>query len=147
MKKELFYNLFIIFPLSLLAGFIRCAESIPVLIGVPLTAFLNDSSHRFGRAGYFICSASTAISAILMFFVGYPTVCNHFNNNSSKFNVPPFENAFKSHFVKQWSIWKFVWFIFFVVAGWSTKSIKIFSQWFNHITLHDAIRLSRFTKS
>lgn len=55
-------------------GFIRCAESIPILIGVPLTAFLNDSSHRYGRAGYFICSASTAISAILMFFVGYPTV-------------------------------------------------------------------------
>lgn len=53
-------------------GFIRCAESIPVLIGVPLTAFLNDSSHRYGRAGYFICSAVTSISAILMFFIGYP---------------------------------------------------------------------------
>lgn len=55
------------------AGFIRCAESIPVLFGVPLTAFLNESSQNgYGRAGYFVCSASTAISAILMFFVGYP---------------------------------------------------------------------------
>ncbi|XP_031623034.1 monocarboxylate transporter 1-like [Contarinia nasturtii] len=53
-------------------GFIRCAESIPVLVGVPLTAYLNDESHRYGRAGYFVCSASTAISAILMFFIGYP---------------------------------------------------------------------------
>lgn len=54
-------------------GFIRCAESIPVLFGVPLTAFLNESSQNgYGRAGYFVCSASTAISAILMFFVGYP---------------------------------------------------------------------------
>lgn len=56
----------------LFAGFIRCAESIPVLVGVPLTAFLNQESHRYGRAGYFVCSASTAISAILMFFIGYP---------------------------------------------------------------------------
>lgn len=55
-------------------GFIRCAESLPVLFGVPLTAFLNESSQNgYGRAGYFVCSASTAISAILMFFVGYPT--------------------------------------------------------------------------
>lgn len=66
--------LLLIFCDCVILGFIRCAESIPILIGVPLTAFLNDSSHRYGRAGYFICSASTAISAILMFFVGYPKV-------------------------------------------------------------------------
>lgn len=53
-------------------GFIRGVESIPVLLGVPLTAFLNDASHRYGRAGYYICSAVAAISAILMFFIGYP---------------------------------------------------------------------------
>ncbi len=50
-------------------GFIKGAESIPVLLGVPITAFLNDSSHRYGRAGYYVCAAVSAISAILMFFV------------------------------------------------------------------------------
>lgn len=50
-------------------GFIKGAESIPVLLGVPITAFLNDSSHRYGRAGYYVCAAVAAISAILMFFV------------------------------------------------------------------------------
>ncbi|XP_053692970.1 uncharacterized protein LOC128741289 [Sabethes cyaneus] len=53
-------------------GFIKSAESLPVLFGVPLCAFLNDSSHRYGRAGYYICAASAAISAIILFFVGYP---------------------------------------------------------------------------
>ncbi|XP_035774947.1 uncharacterized protein LOC118457456 [Anopheles albimanus] len=53
-------------------GFIKGAESLPVLFGVPLCAFLNDSSHRYGRAGYYICAASAAISAIILFFVGYP---------------------------------------------------------------------------
>lgn len=54
-------------------GFIKGAESIPVLLGVPLTAYLNDASNRYGRAGYFLCAAVAAISAILMFFVGHPT--------------------------------------------------------------------------
>ncbi|CAD7079779.1 unnamed protein product [Hermetia illucens] len=55
-------------------GFIKGAESIPVLIGVPLTAFLNDSSSaKYGRAGYYISSAAAAIAAILMFFIGYPS--------------------------------------------------------------------------
>ncbi|XP_055596121.1 uncharacterized protein LOC129746484 isoform X2 [Uranotaenia lowii] len=53
-------------------GFIKSAESLPVLFGVPLCAFLNDSSHRYGRAGYYICAASAAISAIILFFVGHP---------------------------------------------------------------------------
>lgn len=53
-------------------GFIKSAESLPVLVGVPLCAFLNDSSHRYGRAGYYICAASAAISAIILFFVGHP---------------------------------------------------------------------------
>ncbi|XP_058452063.1 uncharacterized protein LOC131430851 isoform X1 [Malaya genurostris] len=53
-------------------GFIKSAESIPVLFGVPLCAFLNDSSHRYGRAGYYVCAASAAISAIILFFVGHP---------------------------------------------------------------------------
>ncbi|XP_055684488.1 monocarboxylate transporter 12 [Lutzomyia longipalpis] len=53
-------------------GFIKSAESLPVLLGVPMAAFLNDASHRYGRAGYYICSAATAIASILLFFVGYP---------------------------------------------------------------------------
>lgn len=57
---------------SIVVGFIRAAESLPVLVGVPLTLYLNGESHRYGRAGYFVCSASAAISAILMFFIGYP---------------------------------------------------------------------------
>lgn len=66
-----------------------------MLLGVPLTAFLNDSSHRYGRAGYFVCSASTAIAAILMFFIGYPSggrqnVSKYSANGSitSHFTVP-----------------------------------------------------------
>lgn len=55
-----------------LIGFIKGFESIPVLLGIPLAAFLNESSHRYGRAGYYVCSAAAAISAILMFFIGYP---------------------------------------------------------------------------
>lgn len=68
----------------LLLGFIKGAESIPVLIGVPITAFLNDSSHRYGRAGYYVCAAVAAISAILMFFVGHP---NNGRQNLSKYSA------------------------------------------------------------
>lgn len=57
----------------ILTGFIKGAESIPVLLGVPITAYLNDASHRYGRAGYYVCAAVAAISAILMFFVGHPS--------------------------------------------------------------------------
>lgn len=55
-----------------LTGFIKGAESIPVLISIPLTGFLNEASLSYGKAGYYICSAATAISAVLMFFIGYP---------------------------------------------------------------------------
>lgn len=54
-------------------GFIRAADGITIIVGVPLTALLNDSSHQYGRAGYYICSAAMAISAILMCFIEYPT--------------------------------------------------------------------------
>ncbi|XP_063702395.1 uncharacterized protein LOC134832336 [Culicoides brevitarsis] len=52
-------------------GFIKGAESLPVVIGVPLTAYLNEASHKYGRAGYYICSAFALISGILMFFIGH----------------------------------------------------------------------------
>lgn len=53
-----------------MAGFIRGVESIPVLISVPLTSFLNDYSLKYGRAGYFICAAAAAIAGIVIFFIG-----------------------------------------------------------------------------
>ncbi|TMW54888.1 hypothetical protein DOY81_000121, partial [Sarcophaga bullata] len=54
-------------------SFIRGIEAIPVLISVPLTIFLNDYSLKYGRAGYYICSAAAAIAAIIIFFIGYST--------------------------------------------------------------------------
>lgn len=53
-------------------GFIKGAESIPVLISIPLTGFLNDVSLTQGKAGYYICSALVAVSGVLMFFIGFP---------------------------------------------------------------------------
>ncbi|CAG9797686.1 unnamed protein product [Chironomus riparius] len=64
-------------------GFIKGAESIPVLISIPLTGFLNDASLTHGKAGYYICSALVAISGVLMFFVGYPKNTSKFSMNGS----------------------------------------------------------------
>ncbi|CRL00633.1 CLUMA_CG013893, isoform A [Clunio marinus] len=64
-------------------GFIKGAESIPVLISIPLTGFLNDASLTTGKAGYYICSALTAISAVLMFFIGYPKNTAKYSANGS----------------------------------------------------------------
>ncbi|XP_039950949.1 uncharacterized protein LOC120768357 [Bactrocera tryoni] len=55
-------------------GLIKGAESLPVLISIPLTSFLNDYSLNYGRAGYFICSAAAAIGGIIIFFMTYSTV-------------------------------------------------------------------------
>ncbi|XP_012159721.1 uncharacterized protein LOC101455298 [Ceratitis capitata] len=55
-------------------GLLKGAESIPVLISIPLTSFLNDYSLNYGRAGYFICSAAAAIGGIIIFFMAYSTV-------------------------------------------------------------------------
>jgi hypothetical protein len=63
-------------------GYIKGAESIPVLISIPLTGFLNDASLTHGKAGYYICSALVAISGVLMFFIGYPK-----NTPNSKFSA------------------------------------------------------------
>lgn len=70
---------------SYFPGFIKGAESIPVLISIPLTGFLNDASstgtETSGKAGYYICSALTAISAVLMFFIGYPKNSTKYSTN------------------------------------------------------------------
>ena len=42
-----------------------------MLISVPLTSFLNDYSLKYGRAGYYICSAASAIAAIIIFFISH----------------------------------------------------------------------------
>ncbi|XP_037961004.1 uncharacterized protein LOC119690083 [Teleopsis dalmanni] len=52
-------------------GVLRGVESVPVLISVPLTSFLNDYSLKYGRAGYYICSAAAAIAGIIIFFINY----------------------------------------------------------------------------
>lgn len=64
-------------------GFIRGSEALPVIFGVTLTAILNDSSQRYGKAGYFICSAVAAISAILMFFIGHYVEDREYTKNGS----------------------------------------------------------------
>ncbi|XP_043661816.1 uncharacterized protein LOC122625849 [Drosophila teissieri] len=61
-------------------GFIRGVESVPVLISVPLTSFLNDYSLKYGRAGYYICSAAAAISGIIIFFISEPQQQHHQNH-------------------------------------------------------------------
>lgn len=68
-------------------GFIKTAEALPVLFGIPLVSFLNEASRsedttangqqaqhimHHSRAGYFVCSAATGISAVLLFFIGHP---------------------------------------------------------------------------
>lgn len=58
--------------MNFLAGFIKGAEAIPVLLSVPLTGYLNEASLSYGKAGYYVCSAAAAISAVLMFFIGNP---------------------------------------------------------------------------
>ncbi|XP_037884068.1 monocarboxylate transporter 2 isoform X1 [Glossina fuscipes] len=52
-------------------GFLRGIEAVPVLVSVPLTIFLNDYSLKYGRAGYYICSAAAAIAAIIIFFINH----------------------------------------------------------------------------
>lgn len=53
-----------------LLGFIKGAESIPVLISIPLTGYLNEATLCEGKVGYYMCSLLTAVSAALMFFIG-----------------------------------------------------------------------------
>lgn len=52
-------------------SYIHSAEAMPILISVPLTIFLNDYSMKYGRAGYYICSAAAAIAAITLFFINH----------------------------------------------------------------------------
>lgn len=52
-------------------GFIKGAESLPVLLGVPLTAYLNEYTAHYGRAGYYLCATAALVAAIGLSFVGH----------------------------------------------------------------------------
>lgn len=52
----------------LFAGFVQGAKALPVIIGVPMTGYINQQSPR---AGYYFSFATTMIGAILLFFVGF----------------------------------------------------------------------------
>nr|CAD7404626.1 unnamed protein product [Timema cristinae] len=50
-------------------GFVQGAEAIPVLLGVPITGYINQSHPK---AGYYFSFLSTMLGAALLFFVGCP---------------------------------------------------------------------------
>lgn len=49
-------------------SFVQGAEAIPILIGVPITGYINQSHPK---AGYYLSFVFTMIGTILLFFVGY----------------------------------------------------------------------------
>ncbi|CAK1555760.1 unnamed protein product [Leptosia nina] len=49
-------------------SFVQGAEAIPVIVGVPVTGYINQ---QVPRAGFYFSTASTLIGAILLFFVGF----------------------------------------------------------------------------
>lgn len=59
-------------------GFVQGAKSIPVLLGVPITGYINQI---YPKSGYYFSFISTIIGASLMFLVG--TKKEHVNNISN----------------------------------------------------------------
>lgn len=49
-------------------GFVQGAEAIPVIVGVPVTGYINQQAPR---AGFYFSTAATLAGAFLLFFVGY----------------------------------------------------------------------------
>lgn len=49
-------------------GFVQGAEAIPVMVGVPVTGYINQ---QLPRAGFYFSTAATLAGALLLFFVGY----------------------------------------------------------------------------
>lgn len=70
-------------------SFIQGAKSIPVLIGIPITGYINQT---YPKAGYYFSFVSTIIGASLMFLVGTKkdhipqSNCNSNINNLSNLN-------------------------------------------------------------
>lgn len=49
-------------------GFVQGAEALPVIVGVPVTGYINE---QVPRAGFYFSTAATLIGALLLFFVGF----------------------------------------------------------------------------
>ncbi|XP_023245123.1 uncharacterized protein LOC106636883 [Copidosoma floridanum] len=47
---------------------VQAAEALPILVGVPVTGYLNEASPR---VGYYLCSLSSLVGAALLFLVGW----------------------------------------------------------------------------
>ncbi|XP_013199339.1 monocarboxylate transporter 4 [Amyelois transitella] len=49
-------------------GYVQGAEAIPVMVGVPMTGYINQQAPR---AGFYFSTAATLAGALLLFFVGF----------------------------------------------------------------------------
>ncbi|CAG9111813.1 unnamed protein product [Plutella xylostella] len=49
-------------------GFVQGAEALPVIVGVPVTGYINQ---QVPRAGFYFSTAATLAGAMMLFFVGY----------------------------------------------------------------------------
>ncbi|KAJ2945627.1 hypothetical protein O0L34_g451 [Tuta absoluta] len=49
-------------------GFVQGAEAIPVIVGVPVTGYINQQAPR---AGFYFSTAATLAGALMLFFVGF----------------------------------------------------------------------------
>lgn len=50
------------------AGFVQGAEALPVIVGVPMTGYINQQAPR---AGFYFSTAATLAGALMLFFVGF----------------------------------------------------------------------------
>lgn len=57
-------------------GFVQGAESLPVLLGVPITGYINQVHPK---AGYYFSCVSTILGAMLFFFIGHSKKHEHVN--------------------------------------------------------------------
>ena len=53
---------------NIFLGFVQGAEAIPVMVGVPMTGYINQQAPR---AGFYFSTAATLAGAVLLFFVGF----------------------------------------------------------------------------
>ncbi|CAH2043667.1 unnamed protein product, partial [Iphiclides podalirius] len=49
-------------------GFVQGAEALPVIVGVPMTGYINQQAPR---AGFYFSTAATLAGALMLFFVGF----------------------------------------------------------------------------
>ncbi|XP_015838286.1 monocarboxylate transporter 12 isoform X2 [Tribolium castaneum] len=63
-------------------SFIQGAKSLPVLLGIPITGYINQT---YPKAGYYFSFVTTIVGASLMFLVG--TRKDHINSNTNNCNL------------------------------------------------------------